>query len=98
LAWKEVVELLMYLNLKLSHRVAPALAVGLNMHHHLRKEDSEQGLVQNVVEDSFAQVHREEDEYEFKQCYFGFLNLQTCYNRLKSGFVSGDYIVHKRED
>jgi len=47
---------------------APALVVGLNRHHHLhhlQKEGFEQGLAQNVVEDSFTQVHREEVESEF---------------------------------
>jgi hypothetical protein len=43
------------------------LVVGLNQHHHLLQKDNcfEQGLVQNIVEDSFTQVHREEVEFEF---------------------------------
>jgi uncharacterized membrane protein len=54
--------------MKLAHFVVHALVVGLNQHHHLRhlrKEGFEQGLVQNVVEDTFTQVHREEVKYEF---------------------------------
>jgi hypothetical protein len=43
------------------------LVVGLNQHHHLLRNDGcfEQGVVKNVVEDSFAQVHREEVKFEF---------------------------------
>jgi len=48
------------------------LAVDLNWHQRLLQKDncSEQGLVQNVVQDSFTQVHREEVDSNFEVVFF----------------------------
>jgi hypothetical protein len=54
----------MYLNLGMFQWVVVVVAIDLNRHHHLRKDCSEQGLVQNGVEDSLSEVHHDEVEFE----------------------------------